>query len=76
MTKIPEPQHSIAALIDQWHEAAPSQPRAHLGCSVLGDPCDRKIWLQFRWAIQEQFKGRVLRLFRRGQNEEQQVIND
>lgn len=76
MTNIPEPIHTIQSMIDAWHEAVPNQPRAHLGCSVLGDVCDRKIWLQFRWAIQEQFKGRILRLFRRGQNEEQQVVND
>ncbi len=51
-------------------------PRYHLGASSIGDSCDRKIWFAFRWINQEDFDGRMLRLFRRGQLEEQQVVND
>jgi hypothetical protein len=42
----------------------------------LGHPCDRWLWLSFRWAVQEKFPGRILRLFRRGQLEEQTLVND
>jgi len=51
-------------------------PRPHLGISQLGHECRRKIWLGFRWAIIEEFPGRILRLFRRGQMEEIAVVAD
>ncbi len=76
MTKIPEPMHQLVGLIDAHHESQQSHPRGHLGCSLLGHPCDRWLWLSFRWAVQEQFPGRVLRLFRRGHNEERTIISD
>jgi len=66
----------IVAAIDAAHEAKQGRPRPHLGCSTLGHPCDRWLWLSFRWAVVEAFEGRVLRLFRRGQNEEDTVIDD
>ena len=74
--KIPEPMNSIAALIDAYHESKQEKPRPHLGCSLLGHKCDRWIWLSFRHAVVEKFPGRILRLFRRGHNEEAQIIND
>ena len=76
MTQIPEGDHSIAALIDKHHESLRDDPRPHLGCSQLGHPCDRWLWLSFRWAIRQHFPGRVLRLFRRGQLEEATIIAD
>ena len=78
MTAIPEPTNSISALIDAAHEkirnAEPQ--RNYLGASVLGHPCDRWLWLSFRWAVIERFPGRILRVFRRGQNEEATVVSD
>ena len=76
MTAIPEPQNSIQALIDKAHEQRAEGPRPHLGCSTLGHPCDRFIWLSFRWAVLPKFPGRILRLFRRGQNEEATIVSD
>jgi hypothetical protein len=73
--QIPE-LDSIALLIDEAHEARQEKPRSHLGASMLGHSCDRWLWLSFRWAVVEKFSGRMLRLFRRGHNEEQQIIND
>ena len=69
MTAIPEDKHGTAALINAAHEAAQEPPRPHMGCSLIGDPCERKLWLSFRWAVVERFDGRILRLFRRGQHE-------
>ena len=74
--KIPSPNHSIATMIDKAHESRVSLTREHLGASMLGHPCDRWLWLSFRWAVQQQFPGRILRLFRRGQNEEATIIAD
>ena len=74
--KIPEAENTIQSLIDKAHQARKELPRSHLGCSILGHACDRWIWLSFRWAVQEEFPGRILRLFRRGQNEEATIISD
>lgn len=75
-TAIPEAIISTASLIDRHHENHAEPPRPHMGCSLLGHPCDRRLWLSFRWAAQEKFSGRMLRLFRRGQNEEAVVVSD
>ena len=72
---IPQPK-TIANLIDEQHEKRQEQPRGHMGASLLGHPCERYLWLNFRWVVSEKFKGRILRLFRRGQNEEATIISD
>lgn len=74
--RIPESNHSIVNLIDQYHESKQEKPRPHMGVSQLGHECDRYLWLNFRWAIVERFQGRILRLFRRGHNEEKTIIGD
>jgi len=74
--KIPEAENSIVALIDKYHEARPEELRAHMGASALGKPCDRWLWLSFRWAVQPVFPGRIKRLFRRGHAEERQIVSD
>lgn len=74
--KLPEPINTITNLIDNYHKAQSERPRPHMGCSALGHPCDRWLWLNFRWAVVEEFEGRILRLFRRGQNEEAIIVRD
>jgi len=74
--KIPEPQTTIASLIDAAHESRAEVPRPHMGCSQLGHPCDRYLWLVFRYAVIEKFPGRILRLFRRGHREEATIVED
>ena len=75
--KIPEIEtNNIQALIDKHHEAQAEVPRPHLGASTLGHACDRWLWLSFRWAVQPTFPGRILRLFRRGHQEEPNIISD
>jgi hypothetical protein len=74
--KIPESEYTIQALIDKHHESIMEEPRPHMGASVLGHPCDRWLWLSFRMAVVERFPGRILRLFRRGQDEETKVVSD
>lgn len=53
-----------------------NKPRSHLGASTIGHPCERKLWMDFRWIMREDFNGRILRLFRRGQDEEAPLIKD
>jgi hypothetical protein len=76
MVAIPEFENSIANLIDKHHEERTDRPRPHMGASMLGHPCDRWLWLSFRWAVQPSFSGRMLRLFRRGHREEPVIIAD
>jgi hypothetical protein len=76
MATIPEQNHGIEALIDRHHEQQQEPPRPHMGASMLGHPCDRWLWLSFRWAVQAEFPGRILRLFRRGHLEERQIVSD
>lgn len=76
MALIPEPAVTITSLIDEAHAAKAERPRPHLGASLLGHPCDRWLWLSFRWAAREDFSGRILRLFRRGHNEEAVIVSD
>ena len=76
MTAIPDPTNHLVAAIDKAHEDRAERPRPHMGCSMLGEPCERKLWLSFRWATPESFQGRILRLFRRGQLEEATVVSD
>jgi hypothetical protein len=74
MTVIPESYHNIAEMIDRRYEEDAEPPRPHMGVSGLGHPCDRWLWLSFRWAVQEQHSGRMLRLFKRGQDEEARIV--
>ena len=69
MALIPE-QPTTTGRIYQWYEENRDPQRTHLGASIIGDPCQRKLWYAFRWAMAETFSGRVLRLFKRGQLEE------
>lgn len=65
---------NIQEIIDKKLEQQVEQPRPHIGCSTLGHPCDRYLWLAFHWAVTPSFPGRLLRLFKRGQDEEASVI--
>lgn len=49
--------------------------RPHLGASIIGDPCERKLWYSFRWVTRQNHDARLLRLFARGQREEQTFID-
>lgn len=50
-------------------------PRIYLGMSSLGDPCLRKIFLQWRFARLPKFSSRMLRLFDRGHLEEFRFVH-
>ena len=76
MTEIPDPIHSISNMIDMHHLNNQEEERPHFGCSQLGDECERRMWLNFRWALRQNFSGRILRLFRRGKREEDIVFED
>lgn len=78
MAQIPPPQHTLARAIYGLHEqrAASEQARPYLGASALGDPCERRLWLAFRWAGAEAFDGRMIRLFDTGHREEARLLDE
>lgn len=48
--------------------------REHLGASVLGDPCSRKLWYMFRWVSHNTYTANLYRLWNRGHLEEARII--
>lgn len=48
--------------------------RPHLGGSMIGTECERALWYSFRWTTRVRHGGRLLRLFDRGQREEERII--
>lgn len=79
MPKLPDPihEHTTSTAIVRWYEKGQdTNGRAHLGASLIGRPCDRELWYSFRWATIKKFDGRMLRLFKRGQREEAEFLNE
>ena len=50
--------------------------RQHLGASLIGGPCDRALWYTFHWAARARHTGRMLRLFRTGDLQEDRMVSD
>ncbi|MFA5745802.1 MAG: oxidoreductase, partial [archaeon] len=50
--------------------------RPHLGASLIGEDCQRKLWYSFRHCSSPNFIGRMQRLFATGKIEEERIIND
>ena len=77
MAKLPDnvTTHPIVTAIYGAYEVS-EPPRAHLGASRIGEPCSRRLWLEWRWCGQEAFPGRVRRMFDTGKREESRLIAD
>lgn len=79
-TKPKESPFQSAGIADRIlaHYAKKQKPRrGYLGASILGDECERKLWLEFRWAMPpERHEGRMVRLFETGDVEEERLIAD
>jgi hypothetical protein len=78
MVALPQTEtQTVAAIWRGWEDAADRTPRTYLGASVLGDPCELKLWREFRWAHEpERHDGRMLRLFETGNVEEDRLVED
>ena len=48
--------------------------RNHLGASIIGEKCNRKLWFTFRWVYHHIHSGRMQRLFNTGHKEEERII--
>jgi len=50
MAKLPDIEDPTLRAVDLAMEAAQrSEPRGYLGASAIGDSCNRKLWMSFRW---------------------------
>ncbi|WP_178124491.1 oxidoreductase [Spartinivicinus ruber] len=50
--------------------------RGHLGASIIGKPCERAIWYDFRWCTPSDLEGRLYRLFDTGHLAEDRFAAD
>lgn len=78
MALIPvEAQPNTAAAMLRGYELIAEEPhRMHLGASIIGGVCARKIWYTYRWADRENLTGQKLRLFGSGHLQEPRLIAD
>lgn len=77
MVMLPPPPDDIVHKIwKAWEVNRKSYVSKSLGVSQLGDDCERRVWLKFRWFKQEEHAGRMLRLFHTGELEEERIIDD
>lgn len=49
--------------------------RNHLGASLMGEACSRKLWYHFRWFKHENIDGRIQRLFNVGHEAEPRFMD-
>ena len=77
MAKLPEPvNRTAAAIYARYKRNNEDWRRPHLGASIIGSECMRHLWYSFRWASDPDFEGRLLRLFERGQREEEWIVQE
>jgi len=76
--KIPKPlaNRTVDAIYRAYELKADNLPRAHLGASIIGDECTRRLWLTFHWAAVQSFDGRMLRLFETGHLAEPRFVSN
>jgi len=78
MSQLPEPTRGTAQAIHLLHavKAAAEEPREYIGWSEIGHPCERYLWLRWRWCDREVLEGRIARLFDTGHREEARVLDE
>lgn len=70
-----EIEQELYRLTDEYFDTEySSEHRDHLGASVIGEVCSRKLWYGFRWVKLEKFEPRMKRLFARGHSEEEKFL--
>ena len=72
MVDLTEFKNPIEDAIERIHEE--KLPRPYLGCSSIGHSCDRHLWYQLRWAHKNFIPSKLLRIFERGDLEEERIV--
>jgi len=71
MATLPEQENLTLQAVEAAVKANADEGfRPHLGASIIGRPCLRQLWYGFRWTLKSDHSPRILRLFARGQREE------
>lgn len=71
MAKLPEPKDpTLEAVATEYEIQRNEPPRGHLGASMIGDPCARKLWYSFRWVANPAFDAATLARFDDGHRSE------
>jgi hypothetical protein len=70
----PPPTLTLTAIYTAYEARQGDGFREHLGASLIGKPCARALWFDFRWVTASRFPGRILRLFETGQREEDRLV--
>lgn len=71
-----QPNLTVTAIYKHYEDNQSDWRRNHLGASLIGDDCERKLWYSFRWATKPKFDGRMLRLFQTGNREEPRLVKN
>ena len=67
----------VEDIYDKWKAEGDSQTRrTYLGGSQIGHHCERYLWYDFRHCTENDFSGRLYRLFQRGHDEEHRFVKD
>lgn len=69
-------QGIVKAIFDHYFNTYNGEFRSHLGASMGGEPCLRKLFYSFRWSTMVLHEGRMQRLFQRGHKEEAWFADD
>lgn len=67
-------QYYLPLMDDAYRPHEDDGLRTHLGASLIGDSCVRKLFYTFRWFKTPRHTGRLLRLFNRGHLEEARFL--
>ncbi|MFA5715617.1 MAG: oxidoreductase [Candidatus Paceibacterota bacterium] len=77
MSELPQTyQPTVEKIYQKYIDTNGDFRRNHLGASLIGEECERKLWFSVRWASDPNFNGRMIRLFSTGFKEESRIIND
>lgn len=74
MPPIPRKTDATLDAADTALEARPNHARSYLGLSQVGEPCRRKQWYRFRWALAERFDALTLKRFEDGHRTEDLLV--
>jgi len=79
MPEIPKEEGTVEAIYEALRKQGLHSRRRseRIGASAIGEECRRRTWYDYRWASpMEEFEGRTIRIFRRGDVEEDLVVKD
>lgn len=73
----PIESHTLGAIYKAYEQNHEHYDSIGLAIGALGDECERKLWLGFRWAHEpETLDGKKIRLFDTGNREESRLLDD